>query len=125
MKSSKPIARHASERPAQRSYSFKLPRSLADRLEALLGLHPPKSRVRIMGDLLRLGMDEFERQSASAPVVAGVQSDATQPVYLPSEPFSEFRRLNYRHHLAMEYRLAKEEQGAQNPGAENTLGEAE
>ncbi len=126
MKSSPPQARAAADPIAQhRSRWFKLPAPVAQRLQALLGLHPQPSRQAIVAELLRLGMDEFERNSRLRPGAAGVHADTTQPVYLPSEAFAEFRRLNYRHHLAMEYRLAKEDPGLQNPQGANTLGQVD
>lgn len=113
-------------RPARKRYSFRLPVELASRLEALFEMHPKKTRAQITGDLLRLGLIELER--AWTPTTSDLpefHADTEQPIYLLNGPFSEFRGLIYKHHLALEHELDKDNPKPSNSADEYTLGDLE
>lgn len=113
-------------RLARKRYSFKLPLELASRLEALCEMHPQKTRSQLIGDLLGLGLAEVERAwSQAATGLGGFHPDTRQPIYLLTGPFAEFHGLTYRHHLAMERELEKDEPQPMPPIDEYMLGDAE
>ena len=113
-------------RLARKRYSCRLPIELASRLEALCEIHPQKTRTQLITDLLGLGLAEAERAwSGAATGLAGFHPDTRQPIYLLSGPFAEFHGLTYKHHLAMENELAKDDPQASYPVDEFMLGDAE
>lgn len=48
-----------------------------------------------------------------------------QPIYLLTGPFSAFHHLTYKHHLALEHVLAKDDAQDLRPIDEFTLGDSE
>ncbi len=71
-------------------------------------------------------LPEVERvQSGTVAGLAESRPDTTQPIYLPMGPFSEFRGLTHKHHLAMEHELAKDTTEPSFPVDEYTLGDVE
>jgi hypothetical protein len=98
------------QRLTRKSYSFSVPLELAARIAALCEMHPQKSRSQIIGEVLGLGLADMERSWAQGRSEIGEFPPATgQEIQLQMEPFSEFHRLIYKHHLAMERGLGKDE----------------
>jgi predicted DNA-binding protein len=125
-KSTSSLSVASSLRLARKRYSFRLPLELASRLEALFEMHPQKSRARLLGDLLSMGMAEVERvQSAAAAGLAEFHPDKKQPIYLLTGPFAEFHGLTRKHHLAMEHELAKDDAESSSSIGEYSLGDVE
>lgn len=113
-------------RLGRKRYSCRLPLELAAKLEALYQMYPGKTRTQLIGDLLGLGLAEVERAwSGTSAGQVGFHPDTRQPIYLLTGPFSEFRGLTYKHHLAMERELAKEDLQSSYPVDEYTLGDVE
>ena len=96
-------AKPEGERLARKRYSCRLPIDVAARLEALCELHPDKARSQLLSDLLRIGLEQTQRQwHAKVPSAPAWPPDVHRFVYLMTGPFAEFRGLSYKHHLALE-----------------------
>jgi len=93
-----------------RRYAFLLPLDLAASLEALFEMHPNTPRSHLMADLLRLGVAEVQRTRAGEDLAQPLAPlDPRQPIYLLTGPFAAFHKLSYKHHVALERALAKED----------------
>ena len=119
--------RHIRKAPqsAGKRYTVRLPLDIAALLEALFEMHPQSTRSRLIADVLRLGLDEIQRsrsgpESAQAPI----QADPHQPIYLLSGPFSEFHKLTFKHHRALESEHAGESPPESSPTDRYQLGDS-
>lgn len=92
---------------ARKRYALRLPLAIASRLEALCEMHPQATRAQLITDLLGLGLAQVERRESTEALASPTpfHPDMRQPIYLLTGPFSEFRGLTYKHHLAMEREL--------------------
>jgi len=110
----------------RKKYTLRLPLALASRVEALCEMHPLSTRSQLIGDLLGLGLAEVERARADPNDASTSQvPDMHQPIYLLTGPFSEFHHLSYKHHLALEHALDKEDPPSMPPVDGYTLGDHE
>lgn len=93
----------ATVRHARKCYRVDVPLALAAQLEALIEMHPQQKRSQVLADVLALGLAALaQAHAADSPHPPPPNPDATQAIYLLSGPFSEFRNLAYKHHLALE-----------------------
>ena len=105
-------------------YSFRPELEVASRLDALCALHPRTARHRLLVELISLGLIEFERtRIPSNRDRTDFHSDPGRKIYLPTGPFSEFRGLLHKHHLALEHELAKDDAQARPIENDYTLGD--
>lgn len=93
------------------TFALHLTEELTTKISRLLRQNPQKSLDDLIGDLIGLGILNFEKirtmpkkSRAVSPYIVG-----RPPVYLPTGAFTEFHRLVYRHHLALEHAKAREE----------------
>ena len=103
MRQPQPIAR--SGRPVvSRTVTLHLTNHLATDILRLSRRHPQRTLDDLIGDIVGLGLLQFERNRRMPKKARPAPSHIVgrQPVYLPLGPFTEFHHLVYRHHLALE-----------------------
>lgn len=111
---------------ARKRYALRLPLAIASRLEALCEMHPHATRAQLITDLLGLGLAQVERRPSTEAVASATpfHPDMRQPIYLLTGPFSEFRGLTHKHHLAMERELDENDPQVLHAADDYELGDA-